>query len=195
MAKNTETSSQDGVLKDENIKANYSYHTRSNPPISQKMIFTKGPKTQIAEFDNSPQEVLVRHGLYQDESIYKHNPQAIYADISEFPDLQEHLNSMIELQGKFMNMPADVRQRFNNDIIRFADYIKNGDINNENFIKKLMTDDDYNALQKHKKHQQAKKEYEEYLASDEYKAKLAEEQSYREYQYENYQNWKKNKKS
>lgn len=204
MAKNTETTTSivdvtqlNEVYNAEIIKDNgnhFAYHTRSNPPVPQKMTFSKGPKTQIAQFDNSPQEVLARHGMYQDDSIYKDNPSAIYADISGFPDLQEHMNSFIELQNKFVNMPIEVRARFNHNILNFANYIKDGDVNSEDFIKGLMTDSDFSALKKNKELEKIKKEDEDFLLSDEYKALVAEQSLFTEYQRENYENWKKNRK-
>ncbi|AXL14563.1 internal scaffolding protein [Microviridae sp.] len=56
--------------------------------------------------------------------------QPIYGDFSNMPDYNKALNSIINAQDKFYNLPAEIRALFSNDpaqLIKFVDDPKNKD--------------------------------------------------------------------
>lgn len=49
----------------------------------------------------------------------------LQGDFAEVRDYQDALNKMIEADEAFMKMPAEVRERFQNDPGKFVDYVSN----------------------------------------------------------------------
>jgi len=49
--------------------------------------------------------------------------EPLYADVSAVPDYQSALNTVIAARDRFMEMPAEVRERFANDPGRMVDFI------------------------------------------------------------------------
>lgn len=51
--------------------------------------------------------------------------EGAYADLSDLPDYQDALNTVIVAQSTFNNVPSDIRARFQNDPKQFIDFVSN----------------------------------------------------------------------
>lgn len=56
-----------------------------------------------------------------------HKGQAIYGDFSDITDLQDALSRIKEAQAEFMNVPSDIREKFQNDAGKFYTFASNPD--------------------------------------------------------------------
>lgn len=170
-------------------EVNKKFYNSVNLPPKVKFKSNKPSKVQESPLDaRSPQEVLQYHGMYKDESIYSKHPEKIYLDLSEFGDYESNLNANRRMQEKFNALDIDVRARFNHDIMEFIKYVQGPDFD----INRVLTEKEQKKYNDYKKEQQAKKDYQAYLNSDEYKA-LVEESSYRmAYEKSKYEEWKAN---
>lgn len=54
-----------------------------------------------------------------------------FGDFSEIPNLQDAQNKLIEAQEMFMQLPAKIRRRFDNDPTAFIDFVQNPDNKSE----------------------------------------------------------------
>jgi hypothetical protein len=165
------------------------FFNSKNLPPKVKFKSNKPSKVQESPLDaRSPQEILERHGMYKDESIYTKHPERVFLDLSEFGDFEANLNANRRMQEKFNALDIDVRARFNHDVKEFTKYVtsNNFDINN------VLTSKEQEAYKKYKENEKLKADYEKYMQSDEYKAFL-EERAHREaYEKSRYDEWKSN---
>lgn len=173
------------------INQSLPYHTRLNPPKKVKFVSNKPTRVQESPLDaRSPQEVLDYHGMYKDPSIYKENPQKIFADLTSFDDFQTAQNKLAQAKSKFAELPIDVRARFNHDVLAFSNYVQS-----PNFDPEMVMDQEtVVAYREYKKKEKAQQDYEKYKESDEYKAQLRESQLRAQYEKEQYEAWKASKK-
>lgn len=51
--------------------------------------------------------------------------QGVYADLTNIPDYEGSLNSVLRAQKAFSDMPAKVRERFNNDPSKLIEFLSN----------------------------------------------------------------------
>lgn len=61
--------------------------------------------------------------------------QAIFTDVASIGDYQSNLNKIIAAQNAFMELPADLRSRFNNDPANLLAFLS--DVNNKDEAIKL----------------------------------------------------------
>lgn len=61
--------------------------------------------------------------------------QPLYADVSHVPDYQSALNTVIAARDRFMQMPAEIRERFANDPAKMVSFL--GDPKNIDEGRKL----------------------------------------------------------
>ena len=173
------------------INQSLPYHTRLNPPQKVKFKSNKPTRVQESPLDaRSPQEVLDYHGMYKDPSIYKENPQKIFADLTSFDDFQTAQNKLALAKSKFAELPIDVRARFNHDVLAFSNYVQGPDFNPE----MVMDRDTVVAYRDYKKKEKAQQDYQKYLESDEYKAQVNEERLRKEYEQQRFEDWKSSRK-
>ena len=164
------------------------YHTRINPPAKKKLIISKPSKVQESPLDaRSPQETLEKHGMYRDPSIYQKEPTKIYADMTQFTDYADMLMQTREAEHKFNNLDPDIKAKFNNSVVSFANYLKSDKFD----VNEILTEKEKIALANHHKKIKAQQEYEDYLASDEFKKAQAESNAYLEFQRKQFEDWKK----
>lgn len=164
------------------------FYNSNNLPPKVKFCSKKPSRVQESPLDaKSPQEVLQQHGMYRDESIYSKHPEKIYADLSQFGDYESNLQAIRSMQEKFNALDVDVRARFNHDVKEFTKYVSSSDFD----INNVLTLDEQKKFAEYKKEQKAKKDYEDYLKSDEYKAKVQEDSYRRAYEQSRYEEWKK----
>lgn len=166
------------------------FNYRNRPPKVQ--ICSKNPsKVQESPLDaKTPQELMDRHGMYVDRPSLK-ELKPFYADLTQFQSYEDSLNSVRNIKEKFMNLDVSIRAKFNHNPEEFCNYVQSKDFD----IREIMTSDVYNQYEKEQNEIKAKKEYEDYLNSNEYK-KIQEESALRaQYEKEQYENWKKNFKT
>lgn len=163
----------------------YNYYHR---PPSNPIVSDKPSKTQVSPLDaKSPQEVLQKYGMYKDETAYSKHPEAIYADLTQYQSYEDQLNSSIRMKRHFDSLDPEVRARFDNDILKFAREASSPDFD----INRALTTEQQKKLSDYKANEEAKKSYEAYLKSDEYK-KIQEESAARmAYEQQKYEEWKK----
>lgn len=163
------------------------YHTRLNPPKNIVFKSSKPSRVQESPLDaRSPQEVLDYHGMYKDSSIYTKEPQKLFADLTAFNDYQTNLNELALAKSKFQSLPVEVRARFNQDVLQFAQYVSQPDYDPEY----LMDSETVKAYRKYKKQQEDKAEYDKYIQSAEYKKQQEESKLRAEYEKQQYEAWK-----
>lgn len=165
------------------------FYNSVNLPPKVKYKSNKPSKVQESPLDaKSPQEVLQQHGMYKDESIYSKHPEKVYMDLSVFGDYESNLNANRRMLEKFNALDVDVRARFNHDVKEFTKYVSSPDFD----INRVLTVTEQKKFAEYKKEQNAKKEYEAYLKSDEYKAKVQEDSYRHAYEQARYEEWKSN---
>lgn len=66
---------------------------------------------------------------YQKTGLVAHmtKANALYGDFSDVPDYQAALNIVIEAEEAFMELPAQVRLKFDNDPGKFLEFVHNPD--------------------------------------------------------------------
>lgn len=164
------------------------YHTRINPPAKKKLIISKPSKVQESPLDaRSPQETLEKHGMYRDPSIYQKEPTKIYADMTQFTDYADMLMQTREAERKFNNLDPDIKAKFNNSAVSFANYLKSDKFD----VNEILTEKEKKALLDYNKRVQAQKDYDDYINSDAFKKAQAESNAYFEYQRKQFEDWKK----
>lgn len=60
-------------------------------------------------------------------AIANQTSKPMYGDFSELPDLQEAMNAVREAEAMFMDLPAEVRERFGNDPVKLIQFVQNPD--------------------------------------------------------------------
>lgn len=173
------------------VQSNLPYHTRLDKSKKIKLKITKPTKVQVNPYvAQSPQDLLARNGMYRDPSLYTRNPQKIYMDLTKYEGYQELLNKSIDAKNHFNSLDVDIKAKFNHDPLAFSKYLARPDFD----INEILTKDEATALQRYLDDEKSKLEYNEYLKSDEYKQLQQERELYNQFQKENYDNWKKNRK-
>lgn len=168
------------------------YHTRLNPPQKKGQTFKKHTKVQTSPFmAKSPQDVLKQHGVYKDDSIYKVNPSKVFMDLTQYDDYQTLLNKQNSAKRHFESLDVDIRAKFNHDPVKFAAYLASPDFD----VKEILTADEFSALKTYQRDEVERIKREEYFNSEEYKQSQKDDIEYQEFQKEQFNNWKKNRKS
>lgn len=167
------------------------FNSSNLPP---KYVFcSKNPsKTQISPLDAlSPQDVLDKHGMYRQESVYSKNPQKIYTDLSEFGDYESNLNAVCRMREKFNALSPEIRSRFNNSVSEFTSAVTSPDFN----VEKVLTDKEVESLRRYKDDLRAKEEFEAYKKTPEYLKNLEESKLRMQFDKEQFENWKNSRKN
>lgn len=63
------------------------------------------------------------------------NQSGIYADTTQFPDLQAATQAIIEAQNIFSSLPAIVRETFHNDPQMFFEYLKGNHVQLDEYLR------------------------------------------------------------
>ncbi|WGL31240.1 internal scaffolding protein [Dipodfec virus UOA04_Rod_819] len=161
------------------------YNSRRQPA---KVVLTssKPSKTQISPLDcGSPQEVLEKHGMYKDQTLYEKHPEKMYLDLTELGDYQSNLQAVIDCKDKFMALDPDVRNQFGNDVMKFVEHVSKPDFD----VTSVMNKKQKEAYSKYVEQENRKKAHEEYINSDEYKRIVAESEARRQYDAEQFNAW------
>lgn len=61
--------------------------------------------------------------IQKGQTILAPNGEPFYGDVSEFEGLQDALIKVQEADDLFMQYPAEVRERFDNDPVKFVDFM------------------------------------------------------------------------
>lgn len=161
----------------------YNYYNQPPKPVQ---VSDKPSKTQLSPLDaKSPQELLDQHGMYRKESVYQKNPEMIYGDFSELGDYEKYLNDCIAVENKFAKLDPEVRGRFNNSVIEFANAVRSKDFN----IHNVLTSKESEALKSYEARIEADKKQAEYLNSAEYKQLQKQAELRQQYESSKYQEW------
>lgn len=57
------------------------------------------------------------------QPVLQSNGQPFYGDVSEFGGLQEAIIKVQEAEDLFIQVPADIREKFDNDPVKFVDFL------------------------------------------------------------------------
>lgn len=161
------------------------YNSRNLP---NKVVITsnKPSKTQISPLDcNSPQELLEKHGMYRDPSLYEKHPEKMYLDLTSLGDYQSNLQAVIDCKDKFMHLDPDVRNMFGNDIMKFVEHVQKSDFD----ITSVMNKKQKESYLKYQDEQKKKADFEAYKQSDEYKQEVEQFKLRQEFQQSQYNDW------
>lgn len=90
-------------------------------------------KAQQHEYDSTDINKIVAR-YTQTGELPQHNMPPLEEDFSEVTDMQTALNLIVEARMAFMEQPADVRAKFDNDPAKFVDFCSN-DANYEDMRK------------------------------------------------------------
>lgn len=168
------------------------FYNRLNQPPKVTIVSNKPTKVQESPLDaRSPQEVLDYHGMYRDPSYYEENPDKMYMDLTQFDDYETCLNNINSMKETFNKLPIDVRARFNHDPSEVFKYINSSEFK----IETLMDDKTLSNYKEIKAQQKYDSEYKAYLASDEYKQALANQQLMSEFNRRQFEAFKASKVS
>lgn len=162
------------------------YNSRKQP---KGVVITsqKPSKTQISPLDcNSPQELLEKHGMYRDPSLYEKHPEKMYLDLTSLGDYQSNLQAVIDCKEKFMHLDPDVRNMFDNDVMKFVEHVNKPDFD----ITSVMNKKQKEAYSNYVAEEESKKAFEAYKNSDEYKQSIAEAKLRQEFEQSQFEAWK-----
>lgn len=164
------------------------FYNSRRPPKSVVIKSDKPSKTQISPLDcNSPQELLEKHGMYKDPTLYELHPEKLYLDLTTLGDYQSNLQSVIDCREKFMHLDPDIRNQFGNDIFKFIDYVQSKDFD----ITRLMNKNQKKSYKKYQDDLTRKSKYEEYLKSDKYKEDLRKQELFDKFKESQFNDWLK----
>lgn len=162
------------------------YNYRNRPP-KVKMCSIKPSKVQESPLDaKSPQELMDKHGMYIDKPSLK-ELKPFYADLTQFQSYEQSLNSVRDIKEKFMSLDVSIRAKFNHNPEEFCKYLTSKDFD----IKEIMTSDIYEQYKNDLERNKRLEEYNLYLKSDDYKKEQEEMKLRRQYEEEQYEEWKK----
>lgn len=68
---------------------------------------------------------LIMEKFLKTGQITHTRPPGYYMDLVDLPDYQESLNAVIEAGNRFMELPAKIRLKFDNDPGKFIAYLEN----------------------------------------------------------------------
>lgn len=175
-------------IKDLVVESSYvsKFYNSRRQPKGVVITSNKPSKTQISPLDcNSPQELLEKHGMYRDPSLYEKHPEKMYLDLTTLGDFQSNMQAVIDCKEKFMHLDPDVRNQFGNDIFKFVEHVRQPDFD----ITSVMNKKQKESYSKYLKNQEDKKAYDDYLKSDEYKRVLEESKIRAQYEKEQFESW------
>lgn len=81
----------------------------------------KGFTVQADRNESDINKIVARY--QRTGSVITNSKQPFYGDVSEFEGLGESIVKVREAQSLFMDFPADVREKFDNDPVRFVDFV------------------------------------------------------------------------
>ena len=163
------------------------YYNYLNRPPKVRFCSKKPSKVQINPYDaKSPQEVLVKHGMYVDRSCLD-DVKPFFADLTQFSNYTDYLNDIRDIKEKFNALDVDVRAKFNHNAEEFCNYITSKDFD----IREIMTAEQYKDYKQMIDYEDEQRRVAEYLKSDEYKNLQLENEKRRAYEQAQYEEWKK----
>lgn len=97
-------------------------YSRYNVPKSKGLVCADGSSMTQQHFrDECDINYLLRH--YNDIPV----PEPVYADCSQYSDLQNAIDLVRMADSDFMAVPADIRARFSNNPVDFYNFCNNPD--------------------------------------------------------------------
>jgi len=95
--------------------------------ISEEEWIRQNRRTKQADADDTDiNRIVARHGISAIAQSYEASIRR-YGDVSNAPEYQEALNVMIAAQNAFMALPPKARKEFDNDPIKFLEFMDKGD--------------------------------------------------------------------
>jgi len=94
-------------------------------------VFTKPSRTKQAHKDECDVNLIVPR--YSKTGLVTHLNRAVpkFADVSDLGDYAKSLSVVLEAQSSFMQLPAQLRARFENDPAKFVEFCSNPDNQDE----------------------------------------------------------------
>lgn len=103
-------------------------------PLSDDKTFIIGDKTDQNQTQDADINTIVSRYL-QKGIMPQLKTSGIYADTTQFPDLQMAENAIIEAQNIFSSLPSQLRQQFHNNPKIFFEYLKENHIQLDEYLR------------------------------------------------------------
>lgn len=103
-------------------------------PLNEDKTFIIGDKTDQNQTQDADINTIVSRYL-QKGIMPQLKTQGIYADTSQYPDLQAATQAIIEAQNIFSSLPALLRQQFQNNPQIFFEYLKENHIQLDEYLR------------------------------------------------------------
>lgn len=124
------------------------FHTKYNPPPSPKVAF-KLPSMTRQEFlaDADINNILQKYSEtgYLVDPTRPSSREPMFGDFSNVQDYQSALDALIVAQENFMQLPAKIRDRFQNDPGEFLKFVENPENHDELVSMGLVISDQKHA--------------------------------------------------
>lgn len=87
--------------------------------------FSKSPSLTVQAPAEETDINKIMKRVMKGQSVIVNNGQPFYGDVSDLGGLQEAFMKVQEAEDLFMQYPADVRERFENDPIQLVEFLEN----------------------------------------------------------------------
>lgn len=146
-------------------QSNYVKHSIFRPSVYQRQIVVNNGNDLVFETGletPNAQQLLKQYGIRtSDNSMFPNNNQLpIYGDFSAFKEFGDRFNLYHSCIDQFNALPSDVRKEFDNDVVKFSEYVNSTEFD----ITKVMSKGYLEKVYKPKLEEvKFKSEYEQYL--------------------------------
>ncbi len=132
--------SQDSAFAVENFR--FKKHTSLNSSnLKNSVLKNKGERVVMVNpsDDLTPTDLLKRFGVVnRDQSMFPNRADGpTFGDFSSFKDFSERAGLYTECQNQFYGLASEIRDKFDNDLGKFATFVNQDDFD----IEYLMTED------------------------------------------------------
>jgi len=100
------------------------FHLRKNGTISVQLINNEPTMTQQQYKEECDVNHIMKKYITTGEIYHLNRKQGVYADMSEITDYQGMLHTVMDAQEKFNSLPADVRNKFQNDPSKLIEFVQ-----------------------------------------------------------------------
>lgn len=100
-------------------------YQRANGTWGVRTIHVGETKTQQQFKDDCDVNVILKRLIRDPNPQHLLNAkQGLYLDLTQMPDYQQALHTVIDAQNAFLTIPSETRQRFNNDPSRLIQFLQ-----------------------------------------------------------------------
>ena len=141
----------------------YKKHTSLKSYIGKDMVLKNNSPSVVFVDPNepaTPSDMLKRFGIVRrDQTMFPNNSSLpTFGDFSSFKEFSERASLYTECQNQFSGLPAEIRDKFGNDLGKFAVYVNSSDFNVETLMTNDFKEHVYKPYVESLKHKNEKKE-------------------------------------